>query len=92
MLLWRSDQYIGVLADYRDEVVAMSRCFEGIAIATLRGMIHIWDTFLSKCMKSIELSNFPFKMLSFQVVSLDYNKKRVLVCTLAGDAVEITLD
>ena len=37
VLLWRSDQYIGVLADYRDEVVAMSRCFEGVAIATMRG-------------------------------------------------------
>ena len=37
VLLWRSDQYIGVLADYRDEVTAMSRCFEGVAIATMRG-------------------------------------------------------
>ena len=70
----------------------MSRCFDGIAIATHRGAIHIWDVYLSKCMKSIELSSFPFKLLSFHVVSLDYNKKRLLVCTVAGDAVEITLD
>ena len=63
-----------------------------MAIATLRGYIHIWDIFLSKCMKSIELSAFPFRLLSFQVVSLDYNKRRLLVSTIAGDAVEITLD
>ena len=65
VLLWRSDQYIGVLADYKDEVVVMAQCFEGIAIATMRGFIHIWDVYLSKCMKSIDLSSFPFKMLSF---------------------------
>lgn len=70
----------------------MSRCFEGVAIATIRGFIHVWDVYLSQCMKSIELSSFPFKLLSFHVVSMDYNKKRLLVCTIAGDAVEITLD
>ena len=92
VLLWRSDQYIGVLADYHDEVTAMCKCFEGVAIGTTRGFIHIWDSYLSKCMKSIELSSLPFKVLSYSIVSLDYNQKRLLVCTMAGDGIELTLD
>lgn len=70
----------------------MSRCYEGVAIATMRGFIHIWDVYLSKCMKSIELSSFPFKLLSYQIVSLDFNKRRLLVCTISGDCIELTLD
>ena len=92
VLLWRSDAYIGVLADYKDAVTAMSECFEGVAIATTRGFIHVWDSYLSKCMKSIELSSLPFKILSYNIVSLDFNQKRLLVATMAGDGVELTLD
>ena len=76
----------------RDEVVAMSRCYQGIAIATVRGIIDIWDVYLNGVKKSIQLSSQPFKLLSFQIMSLDFNKKRLLVSTIAGDAIEITLD
>lgn len=81
-----------MLADYKDAVTAMSECFEGVAIATTRGFIHVWDSYLSKCMKSIELSSLPFKILSYNIVSLDFNQKRLLVATMAGDGVELTLD
>jgi hypothetical protein len=73
VLLWRSDHYIGMLADYRDEVTALSQCFEGIAIGTARGFVHIWDNFLSKSTKTIELSGLPFKTLSFSIISMDFN-------------------
>jgi hypothetical protein len=42
-------------------------------------------------MKTIELAALPFKVLSFNIISIDFNKKRLLVLTLAGDAVEISL-
>ena len=92
ILMWRSDQYIGVLADYKDEITAMSRCFEGIAICTFRGFIHLWDIYLTRCVKTIELSQLPFKLLSYGIISVDYNLKRLLVCTVAGDGIELTLD
>ena len=62
--LWSSEGYIGTLTDYRDEVVAMTKCFQGIAICTWRGFIHLWDSQLTQCTKTIELSNLPFKILS----------------------------
>jgi hypothetical protein len=89
--LWKHQGYIGVLTDYRDEVVAMTKCFEGIAICTWRGFIHIWDSRLTKCTKTIELSSLPFKILSNNIQSADYNKKRLLIVTLEGDLIEISL-
>jgi hypothetical protein len=73
ILLWRSDSFIGVMHDYKDEVTCMTKCFEGIAICTWRGMIHIWDVHLTKCVKSIELSSLPFKLLNFNICAVDYN-------------------
>jgi len=92
VLIWRSDSYIGMLADYRDEITAMSPCFEGIAIGTARGFIHIWDNYLSRSIKTIELHSLPFKLLSFTIISIDFNQRRLLVVTAAGDAVEIQVD
>jgi hypothetical protein len=91
VLMWRSDSYIGVLTDYKDEITCMSKCFEGIVICTWRGNLHIWDTHLTRSMKTIELSALPFKVLSFNILSIDFNQKRLLLLTLAGDAVEISL-
>lgn len=91
VLIWRLQQFIGVLADYQCEVTAISKCFEGIALATMKGQIFIWDEYLLKCGSTIELSQLPFKILSSYVVSLDYNQRRVLVCTMYGDVVEVIL-
>lgn len=89
--LWRSDAYIGVLTDYRDEVTCMTKCYEGLAICTWRGYIHLWDHHLKMCTKSIELAALPFKILSFNISSIDYNQKRLLVLTIEGDVIQITL-
>ena len=91
VLIWRSDMFIGVLADYKDEVTCMTKCFEGIAIATSRGFIHVWDNYLMKVLKVIELASLPFKILSYSICGIDYNQKRLLVLTLGGDAIEIEL-
>jgi len=92
VLLWRSDFYLGMLADYRDEITALSPCFEGIAIGTARGFVHIWDNYLSRSTKTIELSSLPFKTLSFGIISLDFNQRRLLIVTAAADAIEIQID
>jgi phage replication-related protein YjqB (UPF0714/DUF867 family) len=42
-------------------------------------------------MKTIELSALPFKILSYNIVNIDANQKRILVLTIAGDAIEIGL-
>ena len=82
---------MGVLHNYKDEITAISKCFDGIAIGTVRGYIYIWDNYLLKCMKTIELSSLPFKILSFHTVNIDFNQKKMLVLTISGDVIEITL-
>ena len=91
VLIWKLFQYVGVLHNYKDEITAISKCFEGIAIGTVRGYIYIWDNYLLKCMKTIELSSLPFKILGFHTVNIDFNQKKMLVLTLSGDVIEITL-
>lgn len=73
VLIWKMFQYVGVLENYKDEITALTKCFEGIAIGTMRGLIYIWDNYLLKCMKTIELSAFPFKILSYNIVNIDAN-------------------
>lgn len=89
--LWRSDSYIGVLTDYKDEVTCMTKCYEGLAICTWRGFIHLWDNNVAHCTKTIELASLPFKILSFNISSIDYNQKRLLVLSIEGDVIQITL-
>lgn len=69
----------------------MSKCFEGLAIATQNGKIFIWDDCLLKCGKIIDINTLPFKILSSFIVNLDYNQKRLLVLTMNGDVIEIAL-
>mmetsp|Transcript_34024 Transcript_34024/g.33191 ORF Transcript_34024/g.33191 Transcript_34024/m.33191 type:complete len:88 (-) Transcript_34024:2529-2792(-) len=58
----------------------------------MRGMIYIWDAALIKCQKIIELSSLPFQILSNYIVSMDFNQRKLLVLTIAGDAIEIHLN
>ena len=69
----------------------MTKCSEGIAIGTKNGYVYIWDNSLLKCTKTIELSALAFKILSYNIVNIDANQRRLLVVTLAGDAIEISL-
>lgn len=89
--LWRSDSFIGELFDYKDEITCMTKCYEGLAICTWSGKIHFWNSTLSSSTKTIELNNLPFKILSYHISSIDYNQKRILVLTVAGDVLEIGL-
>jgi WD40 repeat protein len=69
----------------------MTKCFEGIAFATIKGHIYIWDEYLLKCGKIIDINQMPFKILSSYIVNLDFNQRRLLVLTINGDAIEIIL-
>ena len=69
----------------------MTKCFEGVAFGTNTGMIQIWDNYLLRCDKKIDINQLPNKILSQYIVNLDYNRKRILVLTMNGDAIEITL-
>ena len=73
VLLWRYDSFIAVLIDYMDQITCMSKCFEGLVICTWSGKVNIWDAHLTRCTNSIELINLPFKLLSFNISSVDYN-------------------
>ena len=39
ILIWRIQGFIAVLTDFGCEVTAMSKCFEGVAFATIMGII-----------------------------------------------------
>lgn len=73
VLIWKLFQYVGILDNYKDEITAITKCFEGICIGTMRGSLYIWDNSLLKCMKTVELSGLPFKILSFNIVNIDAN-------------------
>ena len=39
----------------------------------------------------MELNELSFKMLSYHIVGLDYNKEKMLITTIGGDVIEISL-
>ena len=90
--LWKFFQFQSVLINYKDEITWMNYCNGGmIAFCTVRGFIYIWDSYLSTCLKIIELSDLSFKMMSFHIVGFDFNKHKILITTIAGDAIEISM-
>lgn len=91
VLVWHLGICIGILDDFGTEVSAMSMCYDGVAFATTSGQIFLWDTNLTKCFKVIKLTELPFKILSTYIVSIDHNFNKLLVMTMSGDAVEVTL-
>jgi len=92
VLVWRLQNYIAVLEDYGCEVTCMSKCFEGIAIATIQGRIFIWDVGLLAEQRVIDINDLPFKVLSSFIVSMDYDQRRMLVLTMNGDVIELSLN
>ncbi len=91
VLIWRSDCYIGILTDFEEEVVGITKCYEGIVFCTWPGRIHFWDINLIGPTKTIELQSLPFRLLSYNIANIDFNQKRLLVLTVSGDAIEITI-
>lgn len=90
VMVWRSDSFLGVLVDYEEEVTCMSKSAEGIVFCTWSGKMHFWDINLKGESRMIELQSLPFKLLNYNITSIDFNQNRHLVLTVAGDAVEIT--
>jgi len=41
--------------------------------------------------RKIDINDFPFKILSSFIVSLDYNRKNILICSMSGDIIEVQL-
>jgi hypothetical protein len=37
------------------------------------------------------MSDLSFKMLSFHIVGFDFNKKKILITSIAGDVIEISM-
>ena len=70
----------------------MSKCFEGIAFATIAGHVHIWDQYLYKCMKTIDINQMPFKVLSSYICNVDHNQRKILITTMNGDVIEANLN
>ena len=90
--LWKFYQFQSVLINYKDEITWMNFWnLNQIAFCTLRGYIYIWDNYLSTCLKIIEMNELSFKMLSYHIVGFDYNKDKMLITTIAGDVMEISL-
>ena len=91
ILIWRLQSYIGVLDDCQVDVTAMSLCQEGVAFATITGLVYFWDSYLLKCHRRIDINQLPFKILSNFIVSMDFNQRRLLILTMNGDVVELQL-
>lgn len=91
VLIWRSDSYLGVLTDFEEEVSTMNKCLEGLVFCTWSGRLHFWDIHLTGPTRTIEIQQLPFKLLNYNISSCDFNQNRLLICTMAGDAIEITM-
>lgn len=48
--------------------------------------------YLLKCSKIIDINLLPFKILSEHIVSIDFNKRKLLVLTMNGDVIEAKLN
>lgn len=69
----------------------MTKCFDGVAFCTWRGLVHLWDKHLNHCTKTIELASLSFKILSLNIACVDYNKRHLLVTSIEGDVISIEL-
>ena len=69
----------------------MSRSFDGLVFCTWGGRLHFWDNNLSGATKTIELQSLPFRLLNYNISAIDFNQRKLMILTVAGDAVEITM-
>ena len=92
VLVWRSDKFVGCMHDFEEEVTAINKSSEGIVICTCMGQIHVWDVNLRGKLHSISLADLPYKLLNYNITSIDFNQNRVMVLTMCGDVVEISLN
>ena len=69
----------------------MAKVYEGVAFANVKGHIQIWDIFLQNIIQKIDINMLPMRITSSYIVSIDSNKKQMLLCTMGGDVIEIIL-
>lgn len=88
VLLWECTEFQRIVVEYESCISALQVIVNWYAIATGLGMIYIWDSRLENCAKVIEISMFTFKLLSFEIISLQYVNKKFYISTKGGDIVE----
>jgi len=91
VFLWKYDRFLEKLVKYPAKVTCIAQVQEEIAIATAKGIIFIWAANLASTLKKVLLQTLPFRIVSQNVVSMDANGKNLLLCTAAGDIIELTL-
>ena len=88
VLLWENIEFQKIIVVYESSICALCVMVNWYAIATRLGIIYIWDSKLEACQKVIELSMFPFKLMSFEVNSMKYENKKLYISTRSGDIIE----
>ena len=89
VLVWAYLEFQRVLVTYEGSIKAIEKFYEFFAVGTSLGIIYLWDSNLEKCLKAIELSRLPFKMLSFNICSMSFSNKRLQVSSVQGDLVQL---
>lgn len=57
VLIFSAKQFVGTLTCYRkDSVTCMSKCYKGIAIATKKGFVYIWDNLLMNQLTVLQMN------------------------------------
>ncbi|CAG9335031.1 unnamed protein product [Blepharisma stoltei] len=91
VLVWAYLEFQRVLITYEGSITSIERFYESYAIANSVGVIYLWDDKLEKCVRVIELSMLPFKLLSFEVSSMHFMNKRLYVSTTGGDLIQLRI-
>lgn len=88
VLLWQNTEFQRIVVVYNSKICAMKVLVSWYLISTGLGLIYFWDSNLANCSKVVEISMFPFKLLSFEVNSIKYVSKKLYISTNAGDLIE----
>lgn len=88
VLLWQNTEFQRIVVVYNSKICAMKVLISWYLICTGLGLIYFWDSLLVSCSKVVEISMFPFKLLSFEVNSIKYVSKKLYISTNAGDLIE----
>lgn len=80
-----------MLTDYKIKILALACSDFGVVIATDSASLYLWNLSLTEQTKTIDLTNFTFKLFNFYVCDLVCAENKILVSTLEGDVVEILI-
>ena len=91
MHVWKLYQHVGVLDNFKSPVTALSHCKEGLAIATAKGNVYVYDFQLKTMLALIDFMKMKVYLLNYLILSLDFNGKKLIALTNSGEAVEINV-